>query len=142
MLLYPLMMSSSLVLKSMTSSLSNLIGCQGVLIGYHGSSRCHLAGISFIFLPILVQKGQMSSNLPRDRTRFHQLGTCERECFRLAGIAITEGDLRQELIEALAAGKYPTFMQLHLQALVVQALLIQALVVQVLMVQALTSSTK
>ena len=50
----------------------------------------------------------MSSNLPRDRTHFHQLGACELECFRLAGILITEGDLRQELIEILAAGKYLT----------------------------------
>ena len=49
----------------------------------------------------------MSSSSSRDRTRFHQLGTCEYECFRLAGIAITEGTLRQELIETLAPGKYP-----------------------------------
>ena len=71
---------------------------------------CHLAGLSFIFPPFPVQKGQMSSNLPRDRTCFHQLGTCEHECFRLAGIVTSEGDLRQELIETLAAGKYPTFV--------------------------------
>ena len=71
--------------------------------------QCPLAGISFIFLPALVQKGQMSSNLPRDRMRFHQLGACKRECFHLAGIAISEGESRQELIESLAAGKYPTF---------------------------------
>ena len=67
---------------------------------------CHLAGISLIFLHFSVQKGQMYSNLPRDWTHFHQLGTCERECFHLAGIVITEGDLRQELIETLVAGKY------------------------------------
>ena len=48
----------------------------------------------------------MYSSLPRDRTRFHQLGACERECFRLASILISEGDLRQELLETLAAGKY------------------------------------
>ena len=49
----------------------------------------------------------MSSSSSRDRTRFHQLSACEYECFRLAGITITEGTLRQELIETLAAGKYP-----------------------------------
>ena len=67
---------------------------------------CHLAGISLISPHFLVQKGQMYSNLPQDQTRFHQLGTCECECFCLAGIVISEGDLRQELIETLAAGKY------------------------------------
>ena len=50
----------------------------------------------------------MYSNLPRDRTRFHQLGACEHECFHLAGILITDGDSRQELLETLAAGKYLT----------------------------------
>ena len=61
----------------------------------------------FFHFPVLtVQKGQMYSNLPRDRTHFQWLGACERECFRLAGILITEGDLRQELLETLAAGKY------------------------------------
>ena len=60
--------------------------------------------------------------------RFHQLGACERECFHLAGVLITEGDLRQELIEILAAGKYLTPPDLTLvQAPVIQALGIQAL---------------
>ena len=78
----------------------------------------------------------MSSNLPRDRTRFHQLGACERECFRLAGVLITEGDLRQELIEILAAGKYLTPLYLtSVQAPVIQALVIQALVIQALTAQ-------
>ena len=66
----------------------------------------------------------MYSNLPRDRTRFHQLGACERECFCLAGILIAEGDSRQELLEILAAGKYPIFFRLNeiaFQAPVVQA---------------------
>ena len=48
----------------------------------------------------------MSSNLPRDRTHFHLLNACERECFRLAGILVASGDTRQELIEILAAGEY------------------------------------
>ena len=60
----------------------------------------------FHFPARTVRKGQMYSNLPRDRTRFHRLGACERECFHLAGILIMEGDLRQELLETLAAGKY------------------------------------
>ena len=54
----------------------------------------------------------MYSNLPRDQTHFHQLGTCKRECFRLAGILIAEGDLKQELLEILAAGKYTIFFRL------------------------------
>ena len=45
----------------------------------------------------------MYSNLPRDWTHFHRLGVCKCECFCLAGILITEGDLRQELLETLAA---------------------------------------
>ena len=98
-------MSSSLVLESMTSSLRILIGCHGAVIGYQ-EAGCHLAGIFLIFPCFSVQKGQMYSNLPRDRMRFHQLGACEHECFRLAGIVISEGDLRQEFIETLAAGKY------------------------------------
>ena len=61
----------------------------------------------FFHFPVpTVWKGQMYSNLPRDQTCFHRLGACKRECFRLAGILITEGDLRQELLETLAAGKY------------------------------------
>ena len=71
---------------------------------------CHLAGISSYFPTLLVQKGQMYSNLPRDRTCFHQLGACECECFCLAGIGITEGDTRQELIEILAASEYPDLL--------------------------------
>ena len=63
-------------------------------------------GISFYFPALLVRKGQMYSNLPRDRTRFHLLGACERECFCLAGILAASGDTRQELIEILAAGEY------------------------------------
>ena len=75
--------------------------------------------------PAPVQKGQMSSNFPRDRTRFHQLGACECECFHLAGVLITEGDLRQELIEILAAGKYLTLSYLtSVQAPVVQVFVI------------------
>ena len=64
----------------------------------------------------------MYSNLPRDRTRFHQLGACERECFCLAGILIAEGNLKQELVEILAAGKYPILFRLNsnFQAPVIQ----------------------
>ena len=70
----------------------------------------------------------MYSNLPRDRTHFHWLGTCERECFRLAGILITEGDLRQELLETLAAGKYSILLSrvVTLQAPIFQALAFDA----------------
>ena len=63
-------------------------------------------GDFFHFPTLTVQKGQMYSNLPRDQMHFHRLGACERKCFRLAGILFTEGDLRQELLETLAAGKY------------------------------------
>ena len=54
----------------------------------------------------------MSSNLPRDRTRFHLLSASERECFRLAGILATSGDTRQELLEILAAGEYSRLFHL------------------------------
>ena len=64
------------------------------------------------FPVLLVQKGHMYSNLPRDRMHFHQLGACERECFRLAGILIAEGDLKQELLGTLATGKYPILFRL------------------------------
>ena len=81
------------------------------------------------FPTFLVRKGQMYSNLPRDQTRFHQLGACEHECFRLAGILIADGDSRQELLETLAAGKYLTsFLSQFIspQVPVIQALPIQA----------------
>ena len=70
----------------------------------------------------------MYSNLPRDQTCFHRLGACERKCFRLAGILITEGDLRQELLETLAAGKYSILLSrvVTLQAPILQALAFDA----------------
>ena len=68
--------------------------------------RCHLVGISSYFPTLLVRKGQMYSNLPRDRTHFHLLGACEHECFHLAGILVASGDTRQELIETLATDEY------------------------------------
>ena len=83
----------------------------------------------FFHFPVLtVWKGQMYSNLPRDRMRFHWLGTCERECFRLAGILITEGNLRQELLETLATGKYSILISrvVTLQAPIFQALAFDA----------------
>ena len=47
----------------------------------------------------------MSSGFLRDRTLFHQLGTCEYECFRLAG-ALADANDRAVLFEIFAAGKY------------------------------------
>ena len=38
---------------------------------------------------------------------FHQLGTCEYECFRLAGALATDTNDRAILLEIFAAGKYP-----------------------------------
>ena len=82
------------------------------------------SGDFFHFPALTVWKGQMYSNLPRDRTCFHRLGPCKRECFCLAGILITEGDLRQELLETLAAGKYSILLSrvVTLQAPIFQAL--------------------
>ena len=70
----------------------------------------------------------MYSNLPTDRTRFHWLGVCECECFHLAGILITEGDLRQELLETLATGKYSILLShvVTLQAPIFQVLAFDA----------------
>ena len=86
------------------------------------------SGDFFHFPMLTVWKGQMYSNLPRDRTRFHWLGACERECFCLAGILITEGDLRQELLETLATGKYSILLSrvVTLQAPIFQALAFDA----------------
>ena len=86
------------------------------------------SGDFFHFPALTVRKGQMYSNLPRDRTRFHRLGVCECEYFRLAGILITEGDLRQELLETLAAGKYSILLShvVTLQAPIFQALAFDA----------------
>ena len=44
----------------------------------------------------------MSSGFLRDRMLFHQLGTCEYECFRLAGALATDANDRAILL----AGKY------------------------------------
>ena len=59
-----------------------------------------------IFPRFSVQKGQMSSGFLRDRTLFHQLGTCEYECFCLAGALATDANDKAVLLEILAAGKY------------------------------------
>ena len=48
----------------------------------------------------------MSSGFLRDRTLFHQLGTCEYECFRLAGALAADANDRAVLLEIFAAGKY------------------------------------
>ena len=37
---------------------------------------------------------------------FHQLGTCEYECFHLAGALAADANDRAILLEILAAGKY------------------------------------
>ena len=52
--------------------------------------------------------------------------TCE--CFHLAGILITEGNLRQELLETLAAGKYSILLSrvVTLQAPIFQVLAFDA----------------
>ena len=86
------------------------------------------SGDFFHFPTLTVWKGQMYSNLPRDRTHFHRLGVCECQCFCLAGILITEGDLRQELLETLAAGKYSILLShvVTLQAPIFQALAFDA----------------
>ena len=60
----------------------------------------------FLFPHFLVCKGQMSSRFLRDRTLFHQLGTCEYECFRLAGALAADANDRAVLLEIFAAGKY------------------------------------
>ena len=86
------------------------------------------SGDFFHFPALAVWKGQMYSNLPRDRTCFHRLGACEHECFCLAGILITEGDLRQELLETLAACKYSILLShvVTLQVPIFQALAFDA----------------
>ena len=87
-----------------------------------------LSGDFFHFPAPTVRKGQMYSNLPRDWMRFHWLGACKCECFRLAGILITEGDLRQELLETLAAGKHSILLSrvVTLQVPIFQALAFDA----------------
>ena len=48
----------------------------------------------------------MSSGFLRDRMLFHQLGTCEYECFHLAGALATDVNDRAVLFEIFAASKY------------------------------------
>ena len=48
----------------------------------------------------------MSSGFLRDRTLFHQLGTCEYECFHLAGALAADANNKAILLETLVAGKY------------------------------------
>ena len=69
-----------------------------------------LAGISFIFPR---RKVQMSSGSLGDRMLFHQLGTCEYECFRLAGALVADANEKAILLETLAAGKYLWTSRLH-----------------------------
>ena len=97
--------SSSLTLKTMTSSLSNLIGCYGDLIGYQGT-QLPPSGDFFYFPTLLSIERSDVFQSPSRLHAFPPAGACERECFRLAGIIIAEGDSRQELIETLATGEY------------------------------------
>ena len=56
----------------------------------------------FLIFPCFsVRKGQMSSRFLRDRTLFHQLGTCEYMWALTA-----DANDRAVLLEILAAGKY------------------------------------
>ena len=48
----------------------------------------------------------MSSRFLRDRMLFHQLGTCEYECFHLAGALAVDANDRAVLLKTFAAGKY------------------------------------
>ena len=48
----------------------------------------------------------MSSGFLRDRMLFHQLGTCEYECFCLAGALTADTNDKAILLETLAASKY------------------------------------
>ena len=64
------------------------------------------SGDFLIFPRFLVRKGQMSSGFLRDWTLFHQLGACEYECFRLAGVLTTDANDRAVLLKIFAASKY------------------------------------
>ena len=64
------------------------------------------SGDFLFFCALLVQKGQMSFGFLRDRMCFHQLGTCEYKCFRLAGALVADANDKAVLLETLAAGKY------------------------------------
>ena len=60
----------------------------------------------------------MSSGFLRDRTRFHQLGACEYECFRLAGALTTETNDKAVLLEILVAGKYLRASRFHFRLVI------------------------
>ena len=64
------------------------------------------SGDLLIFPRLLVRKGQLSSGFLRDQTLFHQLGTCEYECFCLAEALTADANNRAVQFEIFAAGKY------------------------------------
>ena len=66
----------------------------------------------------------MSSGFLRDRTLFHQLGTCEYECFHLAGALTADANDRAVLLETFAAGKYLQSSRLHFRLVILGARLL------------------
>ena len=66
----------------------------------------------------------MSSGFLRDRTLFHQLGTCEYECFHLAGALAADVDDRAILFEIFAAGKYPRYSRFCFRLVIIGARLL------------------
>ena len=55
---------------------------------------------------------------------FHQLDTCEYECFCLAGALATDANDRAVLLEILAAGKYLWASRFHFHLIVLSARLL------------------
>ena len=82
------------------------------------------SGDFLIFPHFSVRKGQMSSGFLQDRTLFHQLGTCEYECFRLAGALAADTNDRAVLLETFAAGKYLQSSRLHFHLVILGARLL------------------
>ena len=78
----------------------------------------------FLFPRFLVCKGQISSGFLRDRMLFHQLGTCEYECFRLAGALAADANDRAVLLEIFAASKYLRSSRLHFHLVILSARLV------------------
>ena len=66
----------------------------------------------------------MSSRFLRDRTLFHQLGTCKYECFCLAGALAADVDIRAILFETYAAGKYPWYSRFCFRLVILSARLL------------------
>ena len=66
----------------------------------------------------------MSSGFLRDWTLFHQLGTCDYECFRLAGALAADANDRAILLETFAAGKYLQSSHLRFRLVILGARLL------------------